>query len=129
MKKLIALAAVLVLSSAVVFAQDTSSNKNVNGTTDKPSMMDQGGMMGQGMMGPGMMHKGMMMHGMMMRMMNASMVATSDGGVVVFTGDRLIKYDKDLNVVKEVKIKGYMPAWEKTCPIMNPGMMKAEGKS
>ncbi len=33
------------------------------------------------------------------------MVATSDGGVVILTGKKLVKYDKDLNLVKEVEIK------------------------
>jgi hypothetical protein len=32
------------------------------------------------------------------------MVASGDGGVIVTTGEKLIKYDKDLNVVKEVTI-------------------------
>jgi hypothetical protein len=51
----------------------------------------KGGMM---KMGPGMM-------GMMQK---DTVVATSDGGVVVMQGPRLIKYDKDLTLVKEVEL-------------------------
>jgi hypothetical protein len=46
-----------------------------------------------------------MCHMMMGPMMGKSMIATSDGGVVVMIGDKLMKFDKDLNLVKEVKIK------------------------
>ena len=47
----------------------------------------------------------------MMGMPRESLVATSDGGVVVLSGPRLVKYDKDLNLVKEVEIpKGKVPA-------------------
>ena len=42
--------------------------------------------------------------GKMMGMQNDSMVATSDGGIVLKQGPRLIKYDKDLNLVKEVEL-------------------------
>jgi hypothetical protein len=53
---------------------------------------------GHGMMGG----KGCPMMG---GMMQKSMVATSDGGVVVQSGHKLIKYDKNLNVVKEAEVK------------------------
>ena len=72
-----------------------------------------GGMMGRGMRGGGMMdsndmmmQKGMMgMHPMAGMMYGGSMVGTTDDGVVVLVGNKLIKYDKDLNLVKEVEIK------------------------
>ncbi len=41
----------------------------------------------------------------MMGSMQRQMVATSDGGVIVLAGNKLLKYDKDLNLVKEVEIK------------------------
>jgi hypothetical protein len=47
------------------------------------------------------MKKGKMMGHMMMR----SVVATTDGGVVVLSGHKMTKYDSDLNVVKEVELK------------------------
>ncbi len=46
-----------------------------------------------------------------------SMVATSDGGVVVMAGPKLMKYDRDLNLVKEVEMKkGKGPA-PKNAPV------------
>jgi len=48
------------------------------------------------------------MGGMAMNMMGAmqkQMVATNDGGVVVLSGNKLLKYDKDLNLVKEAELK------------------------
>ena len=46
-----------------------------------------------------MMHK---MHGMTR---SSSMVASNDGGVIVLSGNKLYKYDKNLNLVKEAEIK------------------------
>jgi cytochrome c556 len=40
----------------------------------------------------------------MMGMMQKQMVATNDGGVIVLLGNKLIKYDKDLNLIKEVEV-------------------------
>jgi hypothetical protein len=58
---------------------------------------DKGMMMGMGKEGmPPMMD--------MMRMMG-NLVATSDGGVVVMMGNRLYKYDKNLNLIKETEMK------------------------
>jgi hypothetical protein len=48
------------------------------------------------------------MGGMAMQMMGAmqkQMVATNDGGVIVLAGNKLLKYDKDLNLVKEIEVK------------------------
>lgn len=68
------------------------------------SQQEQGGMMGGGQ------GKGKKMMGMMHK---DSLVATSDGGVVVLSGPRLIKFDKDLNVVKEVEMpRGKKPGQE-----------------
>ena len=76
----------------------------------------------------GGMHGGMMMHG-------ASMVASNDGGVIVMAGNKLYKYDKDLNLVKEVELKMDMSDtgdMKKFCPFMGKdgAMMKepAEGQ-
>jgi hypothetical protein len=65
---------------------------------------EKGGMMSEGMKhGPKM---GMCpMHGMMMKMMGErSLAATSDGGVVILSGNKLSKYDKNLTLVKEVEV-------------------------
>jgi hypothetical protein len=94
MSKVIMLMAVIISFSAVSFAQDPAQTK-------APIM--GGGMMSGGMMGSG---KGVCMGSMgtMMGMMN-NLVATSDGGVVVMIGNKLYKYDKNLNLVKEAEIK------------------------
>lgn len=62
--------------------------------------------MGKGMMQQGMMHKkGMMKMCSMYKMMKAEMIATKDGGVIVMVGNKLLKYDRNLNLKKEVEIK------------------------
>jgi len=79
---MIALAGLVLIASAVSSAQGQEQAEG------------QQQMMGQGM-------KGGMMHGMM----SGQMVAASDGGVIVMMGNKLMKYDKDLNLKKEVEIK------------------------
>ncbi len=93
------------------------------------------GIMGKGMMGGEMMDGKMMgMCPMMKSMMERSVVATSDGGVIVVAGNKLTKYDKDLNVVKEVELKMDMEGMQKMmenmkgmCPMMK-GMMGKDEK-
>jgi len=93
------------------------------------TMGEQGMMMGKEKM------MGMCpMHGMMMgSMMAKSMVATGDGGIVVMAGSKLIKYDKDLNLLKEVEVKMDMEGMQKKmsqmmeqCP-MCKNMMQGGG--
>jgi len=65
------------------------------------------------------------MHKMMVRrMMDMETLATYDGGVVVVLGNKLIKYDKDMNLVKEVEMKMDTEAMRKSmeemksnCPV------------
>ncbi len=87
---------------------------------------NEGGMMGRGMMrgrmmdsNDMMMQRGMAygMHPMSGMMGGSSLAATEDGGALVLMGNKLCKYDKDLNLVKEVEIK---IDWEK----MNKTMMQ-----
>jgi hypothetical protein len=52
-------------------------------------------------------------------MMRPTIIATSDGGVVVMVGNKLMKFDKDLNLVKETKIKIDIEGMEK--PMLQPG--------
>ncbi len=88
MKKIawvIALTSLVLAASTISFAQ---------GPGQMEGQMGQQQQMGQGM-------KGGMMHGMM----SGQMVATNDGGVIVMMGNKLYKYDKDLNLKKEVEIK------------------------
>ncbi len=109
------------------------------------AQQDRGGMMGGGMMNRGGSQQGMMgnsrnmmpmMRGMMAQRMANSMtqealVATSDGGVVVLAGGKLMKYDSALNLVKEVEVKvdykGMQQRMEKmmeSMPMMQGGMMR-----
>ena len=86
------------------------------------------GMMGGGHMMGDKMGKGMMMHGQMMKMMMPrQMVASNDGGVIVLAGNKLYKYDKNLNLVKEAEVKTDTAGMEKMmadmkakCPMMKP---------
>jgi hypothetical protein len=86
----VALLAVLVLGiAAVSFAADD----NV-----KCPMMAKGDKGGMICMCP--------MHGMMMKSaIEKEMVATEDGNIVVMAGNKLMKYDKNLNLLKETEIK------------------------
>jgi hypothetical protein len=54
--------------------------------------MPTGPMRGMGKMCPMMMGK-------------SQMVATDEGGVIVLAGNKLMKYDADLNLVKDVEVK------------------------
>lgn len=98
----VALVSLTVVGSYAVFAQP---------------QQQPGGMMGRGMMGQGQMGRGMMMQqgpgggmgcplcGMMASgMMQKIMVPTEDGAVIVALGDKLIRYDRNLNKVKEVSL-------------------------
>lgn len=97
-------------------------------------MMDDQPMSGTDMMAKKEMMMGKCsMPGIMMKgMMEKSIIATTDGGVIVLTGNKLMKYDEDLNLVKEVEIKVDMDAMNKdmaemmkNCPMMKGGMMGA----
>jgi hypothetical protein len=129
MKRIWMITAILsVLILSVVFAEDKAGTK----TTEKASMQmsekkDSGmaccqGMMDKGMMGQGMMKKGMMSQGMMGSMLEKKLVATQDGGVVVWVGNKLIKYDKDLKLVKEVELKVDMPKMQQKMKENMPDM-------
>jgi mono/diheme cytochrome c family protein len=110
----------------------TLASEPVQNQTNQTTMMQPGmggGMGGQGMMGGGMMGgnmqanrmmgggmqgRGMMGGGMMgMMMRSSSLVATSDGGIIALMGNELSKYDKDLNLVKQVEINFNWDNWQK----------------
>ncbi len=112
-KSIIAVTAVLILTVSELALAQMDKGKDMMGDKGmgmmKGEMMDKG-MMDKGMMGDGMMDGGMMKmmkmmhaHGMMMR--SPTMVASNDGGVIVLSGNKLYKYDKSLNLVKEAEIK------------------------
>jgi hypothetical protein len=95
--------------------------------------------MGKEMMSKPMMGKNMMpmcpMHAMMCQsMMEKKMIALEDGSIVIMAGGKLCKYDKDLNLVKEVElkvdqeIKAKIEQMQKECMEKCQTMMKEEGE-
>ena len=101
MKRLLIVAVPLALlamvgSYGVLAQQDAQTSQQPSG------MMGRGmGMTGQGGQMQGCAMCGMMTGAMMMK----TMTATPDGGVIVAVGNRLIKYDNQLNVVKDTEMK------------------------
>ncbi|MDD5225585.1 MAG: hypothetical protein PHV97_00180 [Candidatus Omnitrophica bacterium] len=82
----------------------------------------------KGMPMPGMGRRGYSMMG------QTQMVATDEGGVIVLMGNKLSKYDADLDLVKEVEVKMPMgPMGDKQCPMMGkasaPAAESSEKKS
>lgn len=112
---------IMMVWAGVVTGQEPSQDHGDQAAASMPGMMAG---MKDGTKGPGNpMHKMMMA-----KMMEKTMVPTKDGGVIILVGNRLLKYDQDLNLKKEVEIK--MPCSEemkkrmKDCPMM--GKMKAD---
>lgn len=109
---LIITTAALITAGVAYFAL---AGEPMGGMTGK-GMMERRGMMQKEMMGRGMMDTNDMpwgrggMHPMAGMICNSSLAATEDGGAIVMMGNKLMKYDKDLNLVKEVEIK---IDWEK----------------
>jgi hypothetical protein len=94
----------------------------------KPGMMNKKEMGETGMMG-----SNDMCGTMMGSMMGHCMVASGDGGVIVMMGDKLMKYDRDLNLVKEVEVaidmehmSARMAQMMAMCP-MHKNMMQGRG--
>ena len=87
-RSVLILIALLALSSIPAFAEDSAM--------DPQEMQDGERGDHQGMMGK------MKMKGMHQQ---PTMIATSDGGVVVLAGPKLLKYDAQLNLVGEVELK------------------------
>jgi len=70
-----------------------------------------------------------------MMMGEKKLVATQDGGAVLMMGNKLIKYDAQMNLVKEVEIKMDMEAMKKlmeemkaSCPMCNKKSDEGEKK-
>ena len=92
MKKKEILILVFSLGMALSFGASVFAQEDMQGMGNESERSQSQTMGGQG--------KGKMM-GMMHK---DSMIATSDGGIVVMSGPRLIKYDGALNLVKEVEL-------------------------
>ena len=67
--------------------------------------------------------EGMMKHGMMMGMMHKEMIATSDGGVVIVIGNKIVKYDRNLKLVNQADL----PQAEDSSKMMKQCPMRAKG--
>jgi hypothetical protein len=66
----------------------------------------------------------------MMGQMGMTMVATENGGVIVLAGNKLMKFDKDLAMIKEVEIKMDMAKMKEEmegCAMGKKGEMMKEG--
>ena len=86
--------------AAITYAQNEHKSPAQSANTEESGQnIDKPMMRGMGKMGD---PRNMMKR---MKMMSFSMVATTDGGVAILDGDILTKYDKDLNVVKSVKVE------------------------
>lgn len=108
MKKLMLAVVVLsLLIPAAAFAEEAKKEEAMPGMTmEKPMGMPMAGME-------------------KMSCKAAQMVATDEGGVIVLAGNKLMKYDADLNLVKEAEV--FMPMGGKQCPIT--GKMMDQGSA
>ncbi len=115
MKRSLLVLAVMFACVSMVQAQDQPPARN----QEMPGM-GPGGEKKVGMMGKKMMHDKMMQASM-----PRQMVASGDGGVFVLAGNKIIKYDKNLAVVKEAVVKVDTESMQKMmadmkgkCPMM-----------
>ena len=61
----------------------------------------------------------------MRKIMGKTLVATSDGGVIVMIGNKLFKYDAELNLIGETKIK-FDPRENKNLKIPRDKLLKRQ---
>ena len=92
MKNWVLILMLVLVSGSLAFAEEMPGMGEDQG---------QGMMMGGSQGGTG---KGKMNPMMMGMMHKDSVVATSDGGVVILSGPRLLKYDASLTLIKEVEL-------------------------
>lgn len=113
MKKIIFLLMVIFLSTTHVaraHEHDDNADEAQEGVTKEEGKGHHG------------VHK--MMGMMKMGIQKPQMVASNDGGVILLSGSKLYKYDKNLNLVKEVELKS--EEVKGMCPMCH--MMKHKGK-
>lgn len=114
MKKIMFAVLVMVLGvSTVAFAEETEKGEmpgmSQGTSVDNPMRMPM----------QGMEKKCFPMMG------KTQMVATDEGGVIVLAGNRLMKYDAELNLVKEAELQMPMgPMGNRQCPMMGKMMDK-----
>jgi hypothetical protein len=94
----------------VVFAADKAQKTTETKQAAHTQMMDEE-RMHEEMAQHAMMEHGMKEHDKMKQgMMDKKIIATQDGGVVLWMGNKLVKFDKDLKQVGEAEVKMEMPA-------------------
>lgn len=137
MKKVLFTLAALILVSvlAVSFAQQSGEAEGMLSKMGKDVPTAYQGMMGK----EHMMSMCPMHHMMMGSMMSKTIVPTEDNGVIVLAGEKLMKFDKDLNLVKEAQvpidteaIQSKMTQMMGKCPMckgMMQGVMMKSGSS
>ncbi len=135
MKRLMIVAVPVALLAMVgsygVLAQQDSTTPT---TPQRPGgMMGPGGM--HGMMGQGGQMQACPMCGMVVgTTMMKTMAVTPDGAVIIAVGNRLMKYDSQLNLVKDTEMKidmsqmyGNMQKMMENCPMAR--QMQQQGQS
>jgi hypothetical protein len=96
--------AAMAAAAACAQAPQTETHEGHMGMQGKGMTMEHGGAMHRDSTAKPM--HGMMEHGMMMQFFSPrEIVALPDGGVIVVAGSSLMKYDKDLNLVKATMVK------------------------
>ncbi len=120
MRRLVAVAVVALFALGIgfaVMAQEQADTTATSSTIEQEKGMMETGKM-KGMMKGKTMHRikdkgANMMQPMMGMMMKKQMVATEDGGIIVLSGNKLLKYDKNLNLKNEVEIPMDMEGMQK----------------
>jgi hypothetical protein len=126
----------LIVSMSLFSFQSFAQKEETKTMPEKSPMMQKNAMHGDAAEehGCGEMAGMCQAHGMIMKdLMTGSMIATSDGGVIIKQGLKIYKYDKDLNLIKGVELKMDMDAMAKMmnemkekCPMGKMPMMDKE---
>ena len=131
MKNALPFAVVIILAAVIAFVA-VDQTRAMAGKQEEPKEMKCKGMMHEEMMEHREMMGKMMpqmcpMHTMMCQgMMKKEIIATQDGGAIVMACNKLYKYDKDLNLVKEVELKADQDMKEKMQQMMKECMDKCQ---
>jgi hypothetical protein len=124
------------VTAGVVFIVAVAGSYVAYGQTGRDGMMGRNASEQnmRGSDGTTMPLRGMMAQSMAHAMSQQSLVATSDGGVIVLAGGKLMKYDGGLGLVKEVQLnvdydrmQERMQRMMENMPMMRGGMMRSSG--
>jgi hypothetical protein len=125
---------ILLCAGIIIFSFAADQSKAMAKQDEQKEMKHKEGMHEE-MMEHGMMKPMCPMHMMMAEhMMKTEVMKTSDDGLIILAHGKIYKYDKDLNLVKEVECKAAadmkvkMEEMHKECMEKCQGMMKDKGK-